>query len=401
MWRRSRAADLPPVPALIMVLATAVAMATAGPLLAQVRVRGSQGQDSAIPRLPMRPAPAPGITVAAVGDIMLGSWVVDLLQREGPDYAFRALQSRWAGSDLVFGNLEAPFTDGGTPFDKKFTFRVPPSAAIGLKRAGFNVLSIANNHIMDYGVEGLKSTLSTLRRLDIATAGADTTEEAACFPAYLTLTGKRVALLAYSLTFPVEFYARADTAGTCFPRRLEEQVRAARRVADFVIVSFHWGAEKQTTPKPYQIEAAHRAIDAGADLVLGHHPHVLQGLEVYHNRLIAYSLGNFAFGSYSSAATVSILLKVYLDRRGLVFARCIPINVKNVEVEFQPRQLVGAAGDSVLVYLNRLSRDLNGDREILSGRGIVLGEVPLLPVPFVTGALPVQADGTTRRTAAP
>jgi poly-gamma-glutamate synthesis protein (capsule biosynthesis protein) len=326
---------------------------------------------------------AQGVSVAAVGDIMLGSWVVAVLEREGADYPFRALAHRWAGSDLVVGNLEAPFTEGGTPFEKSFTFRVPPPHAVGLKQAGFNLLSLANNHILDFGIEGLISTLETLEGLGISTAGAGRSEEEACAPAYLEMDGQRIAFLAYSLTFPVEFYARADTAGTCFPRNLEDQVRAARQAADFVIVSFHWGAEKRTTPKPYQVEVAHRAIDAGADLVVGHHPHVLQGLEVYHNRLIAYSLGNFAFGSYSSTATSSILLKVFLNRDGLVFARCIPINVNNVEVEFQPRLLTGVKADSVIAMLDSLSRDLNGGRSILSEQGIVLGATPLRPLPLV------------------
>jgi poly-gamma-glutamate capsule biosynthesis protein CapA/YwtB (metallophosphatase superfamily) len=240
-----------------------------------------------------------------------------------------------------------------------------------------------------------------LRGLGIAAAGAGVDEVSACTPVLLHAADCTVAFLAYSLTFPNEFWAHEDSAGTCFPFHLESDLRAARAAADFVVVSFHWGAEKRTTPKPYQLDVAHRAIDVGADLVLGHHPHVLQGLEVYRNRLIAYSLGNFAFGSYSPSATVSILLKVFLDRRGLVFARCIPIDVNNVEVGFQPRLLGGAPGDSVIAGLSALSLDLNSGRQVVSTQGIVLGRSPY-SYPFLPrDESEMGAEDSIHRAAAP
>ena len=155
---------------------------------------------------------------------------------------------------------------------------------------------------------------------------------------------------------------------------MSASLKAWEDSVDFIVVSFHWGAEKSETPKDYQFFFAHLAIDSGADLVLGHHPHVLQGLEIYKNRLIAYSLGNFAFGSYSRFATDSIILNVYLTDDGLFYARCIPINVDNREVEFQPDFLIGEQGQAVVSKLMKLSLPLNSHQDILDHSGFVWGE---------------------------
>jgi poly-gamma-glutamate capsule biosynthesis protein CapA/YwtB (metallophosphatase superfamily) len=125
------------------------------------------------------------------------------------------------------------------------------------------------------------------------------------------------------------------------------------------VVTFHWGAEGKNFPKDYQKEYAHLAIDLGADLVLGHHPHVLQGLEIYKNRLIAYSLGNFTFSSYSRRATESMILKVYLVDGGLFFAKIIPVSVDNYEISFQPRVVTGKRAKTIIANLKAYSEPLN------------------------------------------
>ena len=178
------------------------------------------------------------------------------------------------------------------------------------------------------------------------------------------------------MTFPTEFYAKKDTAGTAYPEPelMQQSLKFWDNLVDFTIVSFHWGAEKRETPKDYQIYFAHLAIDSGADLILGHHPHVLQGVELYKNRLIAYSLGNFAFGSYSKHAVDSIILKAHLNSNGLDYAQCIPINVDNREVEFQPAVLNGERKEAVLSKLTTLSLELNSGRNILGSSGILLGD---------------------------
>ena len=312
----------------------------------------------------------------AVGDVMLGSWVTPVLEEHGSSYPFENTLVYLRNADLAIANLEAPFTRDGEPFEKKFNFKVPPKHAVGLRAAGFDVVTLANNHIMDYGETGLNSTIETLDRIGVKYCGAGPNLNKAHAPAVLETQGRRVAFFGYSMTFPKEFYAKDDSSGTAYPEPelMSASLSAWEDSVDFIVVSFHWGAEKSETPKDYQIFFAHLAIDSGADLVLGHHPHVLQGLEIYKNRLIAYSLGNFAFGSYSRFATDSIILNVYLTDDGLFYARCIPINVDNREVEFQPDFLTGEQGRAIVSKLMKLSLPLNSHRDILDHSGFVWGE---------------------------
>ncbi len=185
-----------------------------------------------------------------------------------------------------------------------------------MKRAGFNVLSMANNHMLDYGADGLLETIHHLDSLGINHSGAGDSLSSARREAIVTCNGSKIAFLSYSLTFPKEFYADKDRAGTApgFRPTLEEDISRARASADYVVVSFHWGQELAVMPKKYQVTAARLAVDAGADIVIGHHPHVLQGIEHYKNALIFYSLGNFAFGSLSKSCDRSIIVRITLTK---------------------------------------------------------------------------------------
>gem|GEM_PF-424972 len=316
------------------------------------------------------------VSIAAVGDLMLGSHVIPIVESEGVTYPFQRTGHYLKSADIAIANLEAPFTTRGEPFEKKFTFKVPPEFSTGLKLGGIDVVNIANNHIMDFGEDGLISTMITLDTVGVKYSGAGMNLDYAEKPAIINVADKTVAFLGYSMTFPTEFYAKKDSSGTAYPdpERLRSVLNYWRDKVDFIVTSFHWSAEKLETPKQYQIDFAHLAIDSGADLVLGHHPHLLQGLEIYKNRLIAYSLGNFSFGSYSGSAVDSIILKVYLCESGLYSAHCIPINVDNRKVEFQPRIMNGERRDKVIAKLKRLSRPLNGGKDILSDSGLILGE---------------------------
>ena len=139
-----------------------------------------------------------------------------------------------------------------------------------------------------------------------------------------------------------------------------------------MVVSFHWGAGGSGLPKPYQVTAARQAIDAGASVVIGHHPHVLQGIERYKDGVILYSLGNFAFASDSRTADRSIIARITLDS-GVREVEVIPINVLNREVRYQPRVLTGKRGDEVVARLNRLSRGMDTTVAQVAGRFLVNG----------------------------
>ena len=301
--------------------------------------------------LSVNPVMAQEIVINAVGDIMLAGSGDAAYQRLGCDYPFAATTAELHRGDLAVGNLEAPLSRSGVEFMyKKFRFRADPSCASALKRAGFSVLTLANNHIMDFGEPALLETIQHLGNNSILSAGAGRNLAAARQKALLTVKGARIAFVAYSMTLPVEFFAAAERAGTApgYPRFYREDIAQAKSSADYVIVSFHWGMEGADTPHPNQVAAAHAAIDAGADVVLGHHPHVLQGIERYRKGIICYSLGNFAFGSISPSADRSVIARITLDA-GVKSVELLPLNVLNSEVRFQPKLLTRSQGTASMV----------------------------------------------------
>lgn len=310
------------------------------------------------------------IKIIAGGDIMLGSWIGETVQTEGWDYPFRRIDTVLADADIVFANLEAPFGTGGSAFEKTYTFRVKPSLVNVLTAGKINMVSLANNHILDYGADVLQQTRQILRENGIHFSGAGKNLSEARQPAIFTVGGKKIAWACYSLTFPEEFWASDTSAGTCFPWEgfFFNDIRRFKKENDLVVVSFHWGSELMTSPKEYQVLLAHQTIDCGADLILGHHPHVLQGLEIYKGKLIAYSLGNFVFASYSENVKESMLLKVVFGSRGNWKCQIIPLKVYNREVEFQPRLLTGETGEDFFRNLRELSLELNHQRDVI-GKG--------------------------------
>ena len=306
-------------------------------------------------------APTAEFRIAAVGDIMLGGSAAPEMQKYGYDYPFALTRPLLKQAEIIFGNLEGPLTDdGASTTAKQYLFRSPPDkVAPALARAGFNIVSLANNHSLDYGPQGLDDTRAALDKVGIRYVGAGRDLAAARAPVYMEAGGARVAFLAYSLTFPEEFWATPDKPGTAFGHEhfVRADVAAARAQADMVVVSFHWGQEGKIDLRDYQVNLAHAAIDAGAVAVLGHHPHILQGVERYKEGVILYSLGNFAFGSYSAQATRSaIALLTFRDKR-LSELRLLPINVKNAEVVFQARPLAGADAAEVVAQLKQMAQE--------------------------------------------
>ncbi len=223
------------------------------------------------------------IVIQAVGDINLAGSASRLLPFAGYDYAFWGTRELLREGDINIANLEAPIGSGGAAADKRFTFLMPPQAYPFLKAEGFNIFHLANNHILDFGPEMLRQTMEILRSGGSHFAGAGENLAAARRPAILNVKGLRVGYLGYSLTFPQEFYATQSGPGTAFghEEHVRQDVAALRSAVDLVMVAFQWGAEGMKKPKLYQQELAHAAIDAGADLILGHHPQVVQSAEFY------------------------------------------------------------------------------------------------------------------------
>lgn len=243
------------------------------------------------------------ITIAAVGDIMLARDISTLMEQHGAGYPFERVAPLLRNADLTIANFEGTFTERGSPADKLYTFRTPPRFAQGLADAGIDIVSLGNNHAADYGPDGLEDTLKALDAAGVHHAGAGVNESDAYRAAQMIVDGQRVAFLSYTDIMENTF-AGPDSAGVALATTdvIDADVRAAKAQADIVIVALHSGVEYTDAPQPDQQQLARAALDAGAALVLGHHPHTLQGVEHYPSAssgqaggLIIYSLGNFVF----------------------------------------------------------------------------------------------------------
>ncbi len=278
----------------------------------------------------------------AVGDIMLTGSARGFLQSKGYNHPFqdRHLARLIAQSDVSFANLEYPVTSKGVRYqDKQYTFRGDPESISAIKKAGFDLLSLANNHIMDYGERGLKDTIRQCRKNRLACTGAGMDLASAAGPAVITRKPDDIRPSGIFHDIPEEFWAGSDRPGTAHPdwAQVRQDIMDARPKVDILMVSFHWGEELKSEPKKYQIDFAHHAIDSGADMVLGHHPHIPQGIEIYHGKPVFYSLGNYAFGSMSGNAAFSLAAVTRFRDRVPVQVNLYPLNVRNQEVGFQPR----------------------------------------------------------------
>lgn len=239
-------------------------------------------------------APAAGSewTLLAVGDVLM-----DDTEAAGVD-PFAAVVPPLASGDLAVVNAEMAIADGGVPEPKTYAFRAPSSAAPRLAAAGVDVASLANNHSLDFGPAALLEAIGHLRTAGVAAVGAGATAAEAFTPAMATAGGVRVAFLGASRVFPRRDWAAGDGPGIASAydeRRLLAAVRAARAAADVVVVAVHWGREGSPCPDPDQVRLGSALLDAGASVVLGSHPHVLQPVVADARGVLAYSLGNFVF----------------------------------------------------------------------------------------------------------
>ncbi len=261
------------------------------------------------------------VLLAAVGDVNLGDSPGELIAAYGPRYPWTGTARVLRSADLAFGNLECAVSKRGAPVPKRFNFRGSPAALRAMADfAGFDVLNLANNHTGDYGTRALLDTVTNVRRFGMKAVGAGGSLASAAEPRVITRLGLRIAFVGFSNILPAEFWAGPDKAGTqpATPELIARGVRRAKRLADVVVATFHWGVERSTTEDARQVAFAQIALGAGADAVIGAHPHVLQPIRrVGPRRLVAYSLGNFVFGASSPGTTRTGILRVKLSARGV------------------------------------------------------------------------------------
>jgi poly-gamma-glutamate capsule biosynthesis protein CapA/YwtB (metallophosphatase superfamily) len=278
--------------------------------------------------------PSPPVVLVAGGDILLDRGVRTALEGTGnPDYPFEEISPIFREADLGLANLECSLVGPGVPIYKQFMFRGDPGMAPILRAAGLNALSLANNHAYDYGREALMETARHLSEAGIAPLGAGTNAEDASRARIVTIRGARLALLAF---VDLELEGLLPLAGRPVPALADpEVVRArvseARARADFVIVTMHWGLEYAPVPCDQQRRLAALLAGAGADLVIGHHPHVVQPYEWIGRTLVLYSLGNLVFDAQRPECEDGLLARIRIQsvKPELVWdAELIPIRIE-------------------------------------------------------------------------
>jgi poly-gamma-glutamate capsule biosynthesis protein CapA/YwtB (metallophosphatase superfamily) len=260
----------------------------------------------------------------AVGDVMLGRTISELIETEGHEAPFLFTADVLRSADITVGNLECPISARGTAEDKTYAFRAPLAAAKSLAYAGFNLVNLANNHILDYSPLALADTLENLAAQDVQAVGVDMNVLEAHAPVTVEVNGLRLAFLGYMDVPPATYDYRSWEAGPNHPgvawaheECVQQGVIAAKAQADIVIVLVHNGYELMGQVTSQQQKIAHLAIDRDASLVIGSHPHVLQRVERYKDGLIAYSMGNFVFDNFFFPSNYSAILVVELSPQGV------------------------------------------------------------------------------------
>lgn len=265
-------------------------------------------------------SPTTPATLVFVGDIMLSRKIGEIMAaRSDWQYPFREIKNFLAEADLSIGNLEGPISSRGAKVGSVYSFRADPRAVAGLTGAGFDVLSLANNHIWDYGRDAFSETLQILEAAGIDYIGGGIDAAEAHRPLIREVKGTKVAFLAYTDLVPVGITRENSKPAVAFLAldQIIPDIEKAKALADITVVVFHWGEEYETKQNQWQETIAHAVIDAGANLVVGHHPHVVQAVEEYHGGHIAYSLGNFVFdqnfSKFSNGTKSGLILKVSLQ----------------------------------------------------------------------------------------
>lgn len=314
-------------------------------------------------------APERRVWLRAVGDIMPARGVERQWSgQHGLADLFAAVRPLLRAPDITFANLEATLAHSGKRAKPGISLRAHPNAIFALTDAGLDVVSLANNHAEDFGPDALCETRARLERAGISVAGATRAGERRGAEAVLERHGLRTAFLAYNVFKPSALRISDDPLSLAL---VADDVRQVKESADFVVVSFHWGIEYQREPTDRQRALGHTAIDAGADLVLGHHPHRLQGVEIYDGRPIVYSLGNFLFDQPHRQQRDTVIADWQAGEAGSRSLTLIPTRI--ARTPFAPRVLIGAEAEELLDAYRSLAADLGTSTRIEEGRVRILG----------------------------
>jgi poly-gamma-glutamate synthesis protein (capsule biosynthesis protein) len=333
--------------ALVAALLPAVLVAVAGCSSDGGKSSGSAWWKSGHAASPS-PSPAGDITLAFAGDVHFTERTAALLA--DPTSAFGPIASVLKGADVAMVNLETAVTDGGTPEPKQYHFRAPSSAYDAVKAAGVDVVSIGNNHTLDYGQVGLADTLDNARKVGVPAVGAGRDAAEAYAPWVTTVRGTRIAYVAVSQVHELEWSwaARDDRAGIAMAvntARSVAAVRAARQMADVVVVYVHWGQEGNSCPTAEMKKFAASMAEAGADAVLGTHAHLLLGDGWLGNTYVGYGLGNFVWWWDDAFSNDTGVLRLTVRDKKVTGSEFVPASISRTTG--QPLPVSGTEADRI------------------------------------------------------
>ncbi len=277
----------------------------------------------------------PTVTLAAVGDVLLARYVGKEIENHGPDYPFEHITGIISSADIAFFNLECTLSTRGVPQRHRYLFRADPRLAENLQKAGFDVACLANNHTLDYGRDAMLDTIEAVEKAGMVAIGAGRDREDALRVRVVEKNRLKVGFIGYS-DIPSCGVVRLNDKPTIAGINLDElpeQIRSAKAECDVLVVSFHWGIEYMKRPTERQQEIAKLAIDNGADLILGHHPHVLQPVDTYKNKPIIYSMGGFIWDPILKDTDKSAIYILELAPSSAKLTKTIPIKI----TKCQPR----------------------------------------------------------------
>jgi len=320
---------------------------------------------------PTVPAVPAAVTVTAGGDVIGGFGVSGVVGSMGSSL-FHGIAPFFTSSDFGFVNLESPLTNGGDAQGwKDVVIKGNPALAPAMGKSGINVVTMANNHAGDMGDSGLLDSVKYCKKAGIAVVGAGKDLKTAQAGTVLTTDGARTAFLGFTDVLPIGYPATSTSPGTSPGRAdinaVKANIRAAAKRADYVFVGWHWNFEYKRAPSYLESSEGKAAVDAGADIVFAHHPHLLDGVQAYHGGLIFYSLGNLVFGGFSGETAQTVLVKAKVTPQA-IDAKLIPVQISGSGV---PTVATGSTGLSILQRVQSLSAALGTTVKISGGNGYV------------------------------
>ena len=292
-------------------------------------------------------------TMFFTGDVMLQNVMSRYDEKGINGIISEYLEEEMTGADMTMINNEFPFsTRGEQAPDKQFTFRVPPRYVSALQDMGIDVASLANNHALDFGPDALSDSFTTLDEAGIPYVGAGETQERAEEAIFVEKDGRKVGVLSASRVIPVHTWNITSSQPGLFctydSTRLVERIKEIEDECDFVVVFVHWGIEREAIPEEYQRVLAQQYIDAGADLVVGNHAHVPQGIEYYKGVPIVYCLGNYIF---NPDMVDTYVLKATWESNDDIQLQVIPVDTRNLLTA----ELTGEEKQEFFGYLESIS----------------------------------------------